>query len=172
MQNFPEELDCFWKSRLCFLKFWSKFILNLQNFCFLADIYLFKVNNGNIRRMCEICLLRVVLVSLTLTLNRFRTLFRHFRCWIFIGQFRLVCSSNNSVNALCRLVWWENSVLKVALKSKKQNFDFLKKKHRFVNKTLDTPINEEIDLQLLQRAQKRRWNIWIYEYIIQMKMNI
>ena len=44
---------------------------------FPADIYLFKGNNRNIRKKCEICpkLIDVVLAFLLLTLNIFHTIF-------------------------------------------------------------------------------------------------
>ena len=65
----------------------------LQNFP--AGPYLFKVNNGNTRKICEVCLkftkkitftdtnkdvTDVVLVSLSLALNRFDTLPLCFHC--------------------------------------------------------------------------------------------
>ena len=65
-----------------------------------AGIYLFKVNNGNRRRMCEICskltkrhqkdVSNVVVMSLLLTLNRFHTLCWCFHSWLWTSKCQLV----------------------------------------------------------------------------------
>ena len=64
---------------LQFIQF--QFLNKYENQCrYLAGIYMFKVNNRNIRTSCEICseltikAIGVVLVSLLLTLNIFHTL--------------------------------------------------------------------------------------------------
>ena len=60
-------------------------VLHLLNWLmglYPAGIYSFKVNNGNSRIMYEISSVNVVVVSLSLTFNRFRTLY-----WCFIVDF-------------------------------------------------------------------------------------
>ena len=69
----------------------------------LAGIYLFKVNNGSIRTIYEICskltiktperrgVIEFVLVSLSLILNRFHTLLWCFHCWFGTSKCRLGC---------------------------------------------------------------------------------
>ena len=58
----------------------NKRIENLN--IYLPGIYLFKINKGKSRLMCELenDVIDVVLVSLLLTLNRFHTLFWCFCC--------------------------------------------------------------------------------------------
>ena len=57
---------------------------SLKNASFPADIYLFKINSGNARKMWhQNDVSDVVLVSLLLTLNRFRILFQCFHCWLW-----------------------------------------------------------------------------------------
>ena len=51
---------------------------------FPARIFLIKVSNVNIRTMCG-----VVMVSLLLPLNRFHTLFWYFRCWLWLSKYQL-----------------------------------------------------------------------------------
>ena len=57
-----------------------------------ANIYLFQVNNRNIRKRCEICLKLtiktpdIVLVVLLSTLNIFHTFFRCFYCWLWTNK--------------------------------------------------------------------------------------
>ena len=94
---------------------------------FLVRVYLFKVNNENTRKMCEICWKLTIetpewrlLVSLLLPLNRFHTWFWCFHClywtikcrlawysysgcicWIFcIFRFCLIVLSDLSLSAL------------------------------------------------------------------------
>ena len=76
-----------------------------------AGIYLLKVNKRNTRTRCEICSeLTVVtpkrcqcrrLVSLSLTLNIFHTLFYCLHCWLWAGKRQLVNRLTNSVNLFC-----------------------------------------------------------------------
>ena len=64
-----------------------------------AGIYLFKVSNGIIITMCEICSKltkktperrhNVFLASLLLTLNRFHTLLWCLHCWVWVSKYRL-----------------------------------------------------------------------------------
>ena len=60
-----------------------------------ADTYVLKVNNWNIKEMCEVCskitikIPDVVLVSLPLPLDRFHTFFWRFHCWLWISKCNL-----------------------------------------------------------------------------------
>ena len=56
----------------------------LTDYCkrFPVGMYLFRVNNGNTRTICEICSnLTINTLSLLLILKKFYTLFHCFRCW-------------------------------------------------------------------------------------------
>ena len=64
------------------------------NKLYIANNYLFKVNNRNTRTSCEICSKvtkktpeqrHVVLLSSLLNLNKFHTLFQCFYCWLWAG---------------------------------------------------------------------------------------
>ena len=105
-----------------------------------AGIYLFKVNNGNIKKRCEICskltiktpnqiqwlwtnlqdifkVSEVVLVFSMLTLNRFDKLFWCFHCWFWTGK--CVLGSNFSKE---RELCGTNSVLQVFVKWYHESF--------------------------------------------------
>ena len=61
-----------------------------------AGIYLFNLNHSKTKKISEMCLkltiktpndvINVVQVSLLLTLNRFRTLFLRFHCWLWASN--------------------------------------------------------------------------------------
>ena len=67
--------------------------------CNPVGIYLFKVNDGYTRTMCEICSKLTIktperrhdvfLVSLLLTFNKFHTLFLCFHCWLWTRKYWL-----------------------------------------------------------------------------------
>ena len=68
----------------------SFFVTSYDRFCmYQTDIYFF--NNGNNRTMCEIfsILNDVIMVSLSLTLNRFHILLWSFCCWLWPSKCRL-----------------------------------------------------------------------------------
>ena len=77
------------------LKKWNKIVTETIP----AGIYLFKMNNGNIRTMCEICSDFTKKTPerrqwrrsgvLLLTLNRFHILFWCFYCWLWTSKYRL-----------------------------------------------------------------------------------
>ena len=77
------------------LKKWNKIVTETIP----AGIYLFKMNNGNIRTMCEICSDFTKMTPerrqwrrsgvLLLTLNRFHILFWCFYCWLWTSKYRL-----------------------------------------------------------------------------------
>ena len=94
-----------WKRAICKNVFDALFEL------YPARIYLFKVNNGNNRTICDICLKLTiktskrlqlrwstlfhkicrpdVMVSLLITFNRFYTLSWYFYCWLWTSKYRL-----------------------------------------------------------------------------------
>ena len=86
--------------------------ITLLDFSNPAAIYLFKVNNGNTRTMCEICSKLTINISkqcywhrfgvFIVNMNRFHTLFLCFHCWLWTSKCRLgiqdVLSCNGILN--------------------------------------------------------------------------
>ena len=85
-----------WEEILKFLKFYK---LRESDppiwICHTVGIYLFKINNGNTRTMCEIYskfsvnvidVFDIILVFLMLTLDKFHTLDWCFNCWLWASE--------------------------------------------------------------------------------------
>ena len=76
---------------------------------YLSGIYLFKVNNGGTRAICEICsklriktdVVVIVSLSILITLNRFHALFRCFHSWLWMNIVLSVASFHINLVSIC-----------------------------------------------------------------------
>ena len=99
-----------------------------------ADSYLFKVNNGNTGKRCEICSKLTIktperrqwfLVSLLLTLNRFHILFWHYHCWLWTSKCQLgVRESTDQAKSRFLRDRFQISLLIIIREFKRINFYF------------------------------------------------
>ena len=121
------QLMQFWSYRLDFKETFAAVYprcLNIQislklNHSCPASIYLFKVDNGNIRTMCEICLKLTVKTPerrqwchsgvFIVDFNRFHTFFWCFHCWLWTSKCRQGATIK-TLSPLYRLLdchcWW------------------------------------------------------------------
>ena len=83
-------MDCIFsrKKRIWPLFPWHLWPWDYYNSHNPANIYLFKVNNGSTRTMCEVCskVTTKTPVSLLKILKRFHTLLSCFHCWLWISN--------------------------------------------------------------------------------------
>ena len=70
-------------------------VVILQILSIPANIYLFKVDNRNTRKTCEIC--SKLTLFLLFTVNIFHTFFKCFYCWLRTSKFQLRCSRKKLV---------------------------------------------------------------------------
>ena len=102
-------------SRFGLIPLWNNnyYFVNSWNFSMhsFSRIYLFKVSNGNTRRMYEICS-KLTIEALERrhwhhsgVLNRFHTLFWCFYCWLWTSKCRLGASCMNSKDGYFQTFW-------------------------------------------------------------------